>query len=202
MNTNKWFQIAAVAFACVASPAKGKHPVQTLCVNVDNQAHVPAGILNLSKLDTAGIFHSAGIDINWRDSDEGDCLLLTVVRHSAVNVSGDAMGFAYPFADSGARATILYDRIDYLADRLFVPRYLILGHFMAHELGHVLLRTLEHSKTGLMQASWDPPIWHLAALGLIGIAPEQREGMIAGVRQFQTTRLLAVSPNPSRPPQP
>lgn len=41
----------------------------------------------------------------------------------------------------------------------------ILGHAMAHELGHILLRTSGHAPTGLMRARWSPEDLRRAAWG-------------------------------------
>ena len=49
----------------------------------------------------------------------------------------------------------------------------ILGHAIAHELGHLLLRTSGHAPTGLMRARWSSEDLRRAAWGQLGFTSEQ-----------------------------
>lgn len=62
-----------------------------------------------------------------------------------------ALGYAKPFQRSGIRVVIFYDRVAALEHG---PR--MLGHVMAHELGHMLMGTNGHSESGMMMARWRP----------------------------------------------
>jgi hypothetical protein len=46
-----------------------------------------------------------------------------------------------------------------------VSKARILGHAMAHEIGHLLLNTTGHSETGLMKADWKPEDMQSMTLG-------------------------------------
>ena len=50
---------------------------------------------------------------------------------------------------------------------------------MAHEIGHVLLGTTEHSADGVMKARWGKPDYQRAAMGFMEFTPSQR-GAIRG----------------------
>jgi hypothetical protein len=63
--------------------------------------------------------------------------------------------------------------------------YVILGHAIAHEIGHVLLGSSEHSSSGLMRAQWNQANWHLASAGLLTFLPEQTERMREEVSRFR-----------------
>lgn len=54
-------------------------------------------------------------------------------------------------AERGRVADVYWDTIEKF--RPFSAR--VLGHVMAHEIGHLLLPTRAHSRDGLMRASWD-----------------------------------------------
>ncbi len=46
-------------------------------------------------------------------------------------------------------------------------RGMLLGHVMAHEIGHLLLHHASHSAAGIMRAQWDEEdMWHMAQEGL------------------------------------
>ena len=51
-------------------------------------------------------------------------------------------------------ATVFADRVATLADGSPTSRERLLAWAMAHEIGHLLLNTTQHSKRGLMRASW------------------------------------------------
>ena len=64
------------------------------------------------------------------------------------------MGFALPSARNGVHVTILYDRIETAALSVAPSVTKILGNALAHEIGHVLLRSEQHSESGIMKAVW------------------------------------------------
>ena len=68
------------------------------------------------------------------------------------SIPGDAAASAKPFAPGGVPIHILYTRVLGAG----TPRLagVLLGHVMAHEIGHVLERTDRHSATGVMKAHW------------------------------------------------
>jgi hypothetical protein len=53
----------------------------------------------------------------------------------------------------------------------------MLGHVIAHELGHLLLPHGGHSVGGVMRAEWDPAQVMSAARGILTFTPDQA-GMI------------------------
>jgi hypothetical protein len=175
--------LAVAAVAGVAGTASAKNPKLPVCIELRDRAGVPTPLLLWSEAQAAIIFRPAGIDLVWRGSAQEGCILMTIVRNAAEKVSPDAMGFAHPFADNGPNATILYERVELLAESIKpIPEYTVLGHIIAHEIGHLLLRTTEHSTAGLMRASWKPPEWRLAAAGLISIERVQARRMVENLR--------------------
>jgi hypothetical protein len=53
-------------------------------------------------------------------------------------------------------ATVYVDRVDWLAKRAQHPRAPVLGRAIAHEIGHLILRSNAHTETGLMREVWTP----------------------------------------------
>jgi len=72
---------------------------------------------------------------------------------TGVPVYPGALGYATPYAKTGTRIHILFDRVHNTAPPQLEGR--LLGHVMAHELGHVLEGIDRHSAAGLMKAHWD-----------------------------------------------
>lgn len=105
------------------------------------------------------ILSSTGARFRW---DEGkssggsaNTIEIRFLDFAPKNQPAGALAEAFPFAEGGMRIAVFLDRISDLANRqpLFMPR--ILGHVLAHEIGHVLRGTNAHSWTGVMKAHWD-----------------------------------------------
>jgi len=62
-----------------------------------------------------------------------------------------ALAYTLPFAAGRPRTTLLLRRL-----RPILPKKpeAILGHVLAHELGHILKRSDGHSEDGVMKARW------------------------------------------------
>ncbi len=77
----------------------------------------------------------------------------------ALGTQGDAdppLGFAVvdPDTQAGKMATVSHDQVDAVARRTGVARSELLGRALAHEVGHLLLGVLGHSRNGIMRAVW------------------------------------------------
>ena len=86
-------------------------------------------------------------------------------------------------------ASVYYDRIERSARYSSASTAQILGYAIAHEIGHILLRTTRHSSTGIMIAKWRPTELQHAAQGLLGFTPQQAEYMRAEIAAREKTQL-------------
>jgi hypothetical protein len=125
----------------------------------------------------ASITSDAGLVIDWTDcsrgSQAGACNGLRrahdlVVRLSPVATTAGSpalvirdqmrapLGFSVvdPVVGAGAIAMVFLDRVLSLARRTGIDPGRLLGRVIAHEIGHLLLRTTSHSRTGLMREVW------------------------------------------------
>jgi hypothetical protein len=55
---------------------------------------------------------------------------------------------------TGALATVFLDRVTRLAGSAAVERTLVLGRTLAHEIGHLILGSIDHSNDGIMREVW------------------------------------------------
>jgi hypothetical protein len=158
-----------------------------LCVHLYDPANVPSKTLNRAIEETANILAVAGVQVLWQPGEphsaEGRTIDMTrrpvatdgsrddrafvvvrIVRGFPATALPRALGFALPFAQNGVHVTVFYDRIEEVA--LSVPPGVarILGDALAHEIGHVLLGSEQHSQNGIMKAVWSRADYqHLAA---------------------------------------
>ena len=83
----------------------------------------------------------------------------------------------------GINLWVFYPRIRAYSAELGHGPSQLLGHVMAHELGHLLLPYGAHSVAGLMRPAWDRAQVRAAAEGLLTFTPDQagliREGLRA-----------------------
>lgn len=59
-----------------------------------------------------------------------------------------------PVLQAGRLATVYVDQVDAMARRSNTDRVAILSRAIAHEIGHLLLGTTEHTRSGLMRGIW------------------------------------------------
>lgn len=182
-------------------------PEQTLHIRLYDQAQIPRGTLQWATAETSRILSTAGIKLEWeqpsvesaedrgldmsspaapRTRPERQYLVIRILPTTAANVFPGALGFALPFAETGAHVEIFYDRIAATARAWNVTPYVVLGFAMAHESGHVLLRSSDHWRGGLMQATWNRATWRLASEGLLAFFPEQKSRMRQRVLRFSS----------------
>ena len=121
----------------------------------------------------------------FRQPDTRPYIVIRLLRGTPGTVFPRALGYSLPFAHRGAHVVILYDRVEALSERLNTAVYVIVGHAIAHELGHVLLGSTEHTSGGLMQGCWTPASWRLASAGLLAFDRPDRKRIRAGLSKFQ-----------------
>jgi hypothetical protein len=109
-----------------------------------------------------------------------------VTRRAAPSGS---LGFAVPSkpGEFGGFAGVFYDPVKRLSSRGF-SEPVILGHAIAHELGHLLLGFEAHSNEGIMKAEWHGKELKRAENATLVFDPRQR----SRIRQNLKTRLSAA----------
>ena len=94
-----------------------------------------------------------------------------------MGLAPDALGFAFPsqIEGIGTLALVIFDQIENTARQ---PG-LLMGHVIAHEVGHLLLGPDSHSMTGIMQDPWTPTVLDQAYRGQLFFMPDQASLMRA-----------------------
>ena len=173
-------RITVVAVGLVASVASTAHlsgnASDPLVVRVYDGSVGHGRTRTTAILTAASIASEAGLTIDWTDctrtSQVSACTGLRgphdlIVRIVPVSSSGSPgllirdqsrapLGFSVvdPVVGAGAIAVVFLDRVVPLARRTGVDPGRLLGRTIAHEIGHLLLGTNEHSRSGLMREVW------------------------------------------------
>ena len=140
----------------------------TILVRLFNLARVPNATLLKAEDYATEIFKNSGVEILWRDAGStaqpdiplpATVELMIAIRSHATQPlirNQDAMGSKI----SNVLADVFYDRVRSFASTIaltasFPPlaEPAVLGHVIAHELGHVMF--LSHSSAGIMRARWN-----------------------------------------------
>ena len=136
---------------------------------------------------TKHIYAAIGVDIVWVDRCPLACHLAFTREAQADTTDGDLMVTILPDAmtsrefpagvlgaarEEGSVVYAFFGRIRFFAfERNLLPATL-LGHVIAHEVGHVLLRE-GHAPHGLMSARWVDPELLQAKVGRLGFTETQ-----------------------------
>jgi hypothetical protein len=183
---------------------KIKPPLQ-VTVHVYNAARVPSDDLIRAEEQAARIFKKAEIIVIWAAG-----FMPTEVNHQAAHeqwnpghlqlriwtrsmvqpsvIDSDVLGFCTSIEEG--QAVVLFDAVRSLAAVRFSNPADLLGLAMAHEIGHILLRSVNHSAAGIMRAQWLPKDFRDAENGLLVFTREQDNSMQNEVRRRMICRLL------------
>jgi hypothetical protein len=82
---------------------------------------------------------------------------LRIAAHAPPDNDARELGFSLPFAPEGVNVVVYFDRVLALSQVTGVPLSVLLAHAIAHEIGHVLLKTEKHSSSDLMTGTWRTP---------------------------------------------
>jgi hypothetical protein len=146
--------LAAMALRPESIEAQIAAPV---VLRVYGMGTLPPGIADRARQVVGEIYSAAGTRIEWRSGSDtaetpgGFQVSLLFRRRSDADTPLLVLGFAP--ATRGRLVYVLYDHVEAFAVANHLEIGHALGHVMAHEVGHVLLPSHAHSRTGLMSGN-------------------------------------------------
>lgn len=163
-------------------------------IRVVNLARVPAQQVEVAETCAGEVFRRAGIAVEWVDCDlPGACrnqmaateLWLQLLEKQPPKLHADAVGFALLTGDpaNNGYAAVAWRAIQQLAGSLKIDPVAILGPAIAHELGHLLLGSQQHSRDGIMQARLNSSQLAMAARGELLFNAAQAQAIRDEVRR-------------------
>jgi hypothetical protein len=189
-----WFLLCLVGTVGAQAP----RPQPKIQVFVYNYAGVSALKLARAEREATGIFSRAGIETEWLDcpltldqeaqypacqvpvsSPRVALRILSRTMADRIGLSKTTFGSALLPEDSGfgTVAQVCAHCCEELAKGIESMHAAILGHVMAHELGHLLLGNGSHGATGLMHVPWDKKELVTIAQGLLLFTPWEGDKM-------------------------
>jgi len=171
-----------------------------ITVQVYNISQVPAQTLAVAETEAWRPFERAGIHLLWvsgpltpaevREAEDrsSPCvrsdIFLRIYTQSMVKpwrVHGSTLGFVLSLENS--HAIVFYDRVHRLCQARQSEVAPILGAAMAHEIGHLLMGSEQHSPTGMMRETWLSSDLFAAAQGLLNFRAREAALMRAEVQR-------------------
>jgi hypothetical protein len=141
----------------------GSRAAEPLVIRSYDLSRVPATELAEARDTLQASLRAASIDLIWRDCANKTCeeplggrdLVVRIVA-APRGAGPDELGYSMVDlrAGIGTLATVYADRVALLAERARTDAGKLLGRAVAHEVGHLLLGTSQHSAAGLMRARW------------------------------------------------
>lgn len=185
-----------------------------LTIRVFDYSDVPEPTLRQAKGEATRIFAEVAVAIEWIDCPmkpedaeanpvcrgglEPNVVVVRIQPRFSPALSPSFRNLTLGFAplvegERGAYANIFQDRVQALARGGEFSEALILGHAVAHEIGHLMLRTMTHSATGLMRARLGRDELKLAQMGRLLFTREQGKLILGEVLARNATPLTAES---------
>jgi hypothetical protein len=185
---------------------------QSITVIVYNYAAVSQTILEIAEREAGRIVGSAGIKLRWLNCQEDTAqpaagcsqspgsaeILLHLLGGAATRrmTEPGAFGFALPAdaARPGFFAGVFCDGLaEFVSPR--VTKASVLGHVIAHEIGHLLLGANRHSAAGIMKADWRHKDLELATQGRLVFSESERRCISENLRHRRANIADAGLPN-------
>ena len=185
--------------------AKSAQPPQpAITVRVVNAAGIPVQELRQAAAEAERIFHKAGVDSGWlmcspspkEPWQDAGCHqpnrpgvlnvgVLPPSRETGVSVSDSSFGIT-AFSEDGhptLYAYVFYGRVEKEVKNSACSAEALLGHVIAHEVGHLLLGR-GHAPFGLMSAKWDRKELRKVASGRLWFGDDEAQRLQAAAGQL------------------
>jgi hypothetical protein len=167
---------------------------ERISVHLYNLSNIEPAMLDRATSEASRIFAQRGIDIDWQpgnaDADEAHTtdqsgpaafrdahvrpyLVVRIGRGLAFHVPSSALGISLPHAQFGVSATVFQERVESMCQSAGQDLAVMLGHAIAHEIGHVTLASDAHAPNGIMRARWGKADLDQAAKGHLGFTAQQ-----------------------------
>jgi hypothetical protein len=187
-----------------------------ITIRVYDEAEVPAETLTRALKEAARLCSEAGINMLWVECPPrnqsvqtnliceepfGPIILgLRVIPQNETKTKSsqnDLFGLALPFEDGGIHASVFYQHSKEFARGGPASVGQVLGHIIAHEIGHLLLWSNAHSPQGIMHGSWSREDLISIATGHLTFTPDEtqtiKDNLPRRMRQRQAVEAWCVN---------
>jgi len=200
---------------------------ESLRITLYSTANITAGDIDFAESELRRIFRLSGIEVQWiignKTAQEASLMIyagtplkgqeqlslcrarrdiaLEIVRMAPPGLKKTILGMAQPLASAGLNVRVFADHVREAAERHSRAYSKMLAHVIAHEIGHVLLRSGDHTGGGLMTNVWTQTEYLLMASGSLFFTGAQSKAMRAtlvgsGCPDSRTDQRSSTAPAP------
>jgi hypothetical protein len=150
-----------VAFGLVVSagavPDVGDELIMTVRLRNDAGEAIAPETVERAQVRVSRLYADHGIRLVWvAGQPQLTLVLLSRQGGQQMHQVFDAIGYTPASgADNGRIAYVLQNRVERIARGYGTEQDVVLAAALAHELGHLLLPSKPHARTGLMSAAWN-----------------------------------------------
>jgi hypothetical protein len=193
----------------------GESTAVSVTVDVFNDAATPRSVLEFAEQEASRIFMAAGLEITWVDClarqqnvpsascppSRGPTHLNLRILPRGKRVTEDSFGVAFLAVDgTGTYIDVFYDAVEKLHHESNTSPGRLLGHVMAHEIGHLLIGSHAHSNWGIMCPVWGRKELRSIEMGSVFFTGDQASRM--RTRLLSTAVVMADQEKSRRHPSP
>ena len=109
-------------------------------------------------------------------------IALKIVHSSPGTLGEKVLGMSSVYAAFGLDVRLFNDHIREAALRQELSYTIVLAYAMAHEIGHVLLRSDFHGRSGIMSSTWTKREYAQITIGTFAFSGEEAKTMAANLR--------------------
>jgi hypothetical protein len=183
--------VAGVALAGVLGgvPVDGRDDV-AVTVHAENYAAVPPGDWDLVTREVEDIYRAAGVTLKWagplrvpmrevpRDGVRRVALVVLNIQEPFAGSARDTADVLGRAAPELSRAWVFANRVTEITKAGSIDADLLLARAVAHEIGHLLLGSMDHAPGGIMRAGLP-----LEVVGFFRFSEEQATRIRDGIRR-------------------
>jgi hypothetical protein len=152
-------------------------------------ARFPPGFVDYgARSRVTWMYARIGVRIDWHTgsaatggaSSSPVAIQVRYAKDNEQHLPFDSLAFSQPFSDGITAITLMYNRIQRVADRSGREQ-VILAHVLAHEIGHILQRTNRHAGTGVMKARWNGEDFDAMEKRPLEFTPDDIDWIVSGL---------------------
>jgi hypothetical protein len=173
-------------------------PASVITIRLHNYAAVPKRLLERAQKEAGRVLSQAGVELHWVDCpipradleryppcpETGglnmiDLNLLPRKMAELAKQPNRTLGLT-PMSKERQRVSITMVFVDLVKEHTRLGQASVsqlLAYAIAHEMGHILLRTSTHSSTGIMRSDWTATDLQQITQGYLLFTPQQGERM-------------------------